>query len=260
MAEEEEAPKFYFLETPEGETFTESRGYTGSGKATYKKEDDEEFVETYEGTFISGLRAGTGKYAYKNGDVYEGGFEDNDRHGLGRMMYKTEETEEGADEGEEEAKPKRGGSYYGEYGNGLRTREGTFKYWNGDEYTGSWLNGKKHGQGTYKFAKDGTLLSGVWEEGKVVTGKWMLPTGIYYVGPFRYNKPNGKGAWVFPNNKPPTQPSVTTQLHGEYLQKLEEAEEGEGGDEEGEAAKKDPKVTSCVFRAGDFAGLLAPSL
>lgn len=40
-------------------------------------------------------------------------------------------------------------------------------------------------------------LSGVWEDGKIVKGKWIFPNGIYWEGNFNKNKPTGEGTWVF---------------------------------------------------------------
>merc|ERR1712224_859348 len=128
----------------------------------------------------------------------------------------------------------RGGFYHGYFTKGLRgspeikqevagessKSEGTFQYCNGDVYIGQWKEGKKHGSGTYACAANGTFFS----------------------GKFRYNKPLGKGVWVFPNGN---------QLVGEYKQKelvgeeeapVEEADEG--------AEKKDPEV-ECTFVYGD---------
>lgn len=239
-----------------------SQKFTGIGKALFVNGD------TYEGTFVEGMRSGRGVYTFKKfGDTYEGQYEENRKHGFGTITYKSggggEDEEEAADDAAEGAAP-RGGSYVGHYTMGLRgsaaaaappgeeaaaaaaaaaaseSSEGTFTYVNGDSYCGQWQAGKKHGKGTYSFAKDGTRLEGHWEGGKITSGRWVFPNGTFYVGRFRYNKPFGKGIWVFANGN---------QLTGEYLQK-EQAGEGEGGDEpEDGAPKPDPKVW-CNFKHG----------
>jgi hypothetical protein len=34
-------------------------------------------------------------------------------------------------------------------------------------------------------------MEGVWEDNKMVTGRWILPNGTFYEGNFANNKPNG---------------------------------------------------------------------
>lgn len=38
-------------------------------------------------------------------------------------------------------------------------------------------------------------LIGVWEENKIIEGKWIFPNGTFYSGQFKDNKPNGDGVW-----------------------------------------------------------------
>lgn len=85
------------------------------------------------------------------------------------------------------------------------------KYPNGDVYVGEWTNGLKSGFGRYKFAGDKSQLIGTWQHGRLKYGRWQLPSGIYYAGTFKRNKPFGKGVWVFPNGN---------QVIGEYVQKV----------------------------------------
>eukprot|EP00439_Symbiodinium_sp_Y106_P065686 s312_g10.t1 len=184
-----------------------------------------------------------GLYVFKKtGDSYEGKYEENRKHGFGKMTYRNNVGEEEDADPPDENAPPRGGSYLGNFTAGLRGRlasagpeapaDGTFTYVNGDAYAGQWREGKKHGNGTYTFAKDGTQLVGEWEDGKIVSGKWVFPNGTFYCGKFRYNKPYGKGVWVFKNGN---------QLAGDYLQK-EQATEDEPADETEGAPKPDPKV------------------
>jgi len=214
-----------------------SKWYTGEGKATYVNKDE------YDGTYVEGNRSGTGVYTfYKNGDIYDGHYELNKKNGFGKMTYKNgnkqgddnddQEPEEG------EAKP-RGGCFLGDFEKGKRQGTGTFTYVNGDVYVGEWHAGKKHGQGTYTYGKDSTKLVGKWEDGKIVSGKWVFPNGTFYVGKFRYNKPFGKGVWVFKDGN---------QVTGEYRQKPKASEDDDAGDDADEnAVKPDPQVW-CRFQ------------
>lgn len=88
-------------------------------------------------------------------------------------------------------------------------------------------------------------MTGVWENGKMISGKWILPTGVYWTGAFRYNKPFGKGLWVFER--------AGCQLSGDFLQSTEEVEAEDIPDaEEGEAPPRpDPKVTKVEFIPGE---------
>lgn len=88
------------------------------------------------------------------------------------------------------------------------------KYPNGDVYVGEWSNGLKSGFGRYKFAADKSQLIGTWQHGRLKHGRWQLPSGIYYTGMFKRNKPCGKGVWVFPNGN---------QVIGEYIQKVRQS-------------------------------------
>lgn len=224
-----------------------SQKFTGHGKAYYVFEEQK--TDSYDGTFVEGLRAGKGVYTWKKfGDTYEGQYEENKKHGFGKMTYRNNlpEGEEEPADGEENVQ--RGGTYLGNFSAGLRgcqadqnpkeaASEGTFNYLNGDIYVGQWVAGKKHGKGSYTYAKDGTKLVGEWEAGKITSGKWIFPNGTFYSGKFRYNKPFGKGVWVFKSGN---------QVTGEYNQKEKEAEEEAPADDEEGAPRPDPKVW-CQF-------------
>lgn len=97
---------------------------------------------------------------------------------------------------------------------------------------------KEAGKGTYTFAKDQTQLVGEWEQGKITSGKWLFPNGTFYCGKFRYNKPFGKGVWVFKNGN---------QLMGDYIQKEQPNEDEPPPDDDGAAQRPDPKVW-CQFK------------
>lgn len=248
MGEEDEEPKYkLFVKGQDTPAEKGSQQFTGHGKAFYENGD------TYDGTYVEGLRRGKGVYAFKKyGDKYEGQYEENKKQGFGKLTYGSaagDEEEEAAEEG----KAPRGGTYLGYYHAGLRgcaedktpgegPSDGTFMYVNGDSYVGQWKAGKKHGRGTYTYAKDGTKLVGDWEKGKITVGKWVFPNGTFYSGKFRYNKPFGQGVWVFGNG---------SQLGGTYVQKEQPGDDdgGAGEEEEGAPPKPDPKVW-CSFKCG----------
>ena len=240
MGDDETEPKYeLYVKGCEQPREEGSQKFTGQGKALYLTGD------SYEGTFVEGLRAGRGVYVFKKfGDTYEGKYEENRKHGFGKMSYGSKIEED--DEPPDENAPPRGGTYLGNFTAGQRgckanavdPAEGTFSYINGDVYAGQWREGKKHGNGTYAFAKDNTQLIGEWQEGKMVSGKWLFPNGTFYCGKFRYNKPFGKGVWVFKNGN---------QLTGEYTQKEQTTEEEPPEDEA--APRPDPKVW-CQFKPG----------
>lgn len=216
--------------------------FTGTGKATYGNPNK----DTFEGVYVFGIRQGRGTYVHGiNGDTYSGEWESNMKHGFGRMEYTDKTGDEEADaDPKKKGQPGRDGVYLGYFNAGKRGQaelkkdvagevnpcEGTYTYSNGDTYVGQWVLGKKHGAGTYCYAKDGTKLVGEWDTGKMTSGKWLFPNGTFYSGPFRYNKPYGKGVWVFKNG---------TQVLGRYNQK-EKQQDGEGGGEEEEGEKPDP--------------------
>lgn len=262
MGDDEEEPKYkIFVKGQDAPRDKGSQQYTGFGRALYENGD------TYEGTYVEGLRRGPGTYTWKKyGDSYEGQYEENKKHGFGKLTYRSNVGEDEEDAADENAPP-RGGTYLGYFHGGLRgcpenapageqhPSEGTFSYVNGDTYVGQWKAGKKHGQGTYTYAKDGTKLVGDWENGKMTVGKWVFPNGTFYTGKFRYNKPFGEGVWVFPTGN---------QLTGEYVQKEQPGDdEPADPDDENAPPKPDPKVW-CHFQYGDavavHGGAMLPSV
>ena len=58
---------------------------------------------------------------------------------------------------------------------------------------GWWKYGKREGKGTYTFTKTGMKLVGIWRDGNIIKGKWVLPNGTKYEGDFENSKPSGKG-------------------------------------------------------------------
>jgi radial spoke head protein 1 len=223
-----------------------SQKFTGEGRAAYLNGD------SYDGTYVEGLRAGKGVYVFKKtGDTYEGRYEENRKHGFGKMTYKSKAGGDDDEDPQDENAPPRGGTCLGNFSAGSRgclpdehpdqvPSDGTFTYINGDVYVGQWKAGKKHGMGSYTYAKDNTKLVGQWENGKIISGKWVFPNGTFYSGKFRYNKPFGKGVWVFANGN---------QLTGDYQQKEQPSDDPPPADDDENVVKPDPQVW-CQFKPG----------
>ena len=81
-----------------------------------------------------------------------------------------------------------------------------------DVFSGFWKYGKKTGFGTYTFFQTKMKLSGIWENGNMIEGKWIFPNGIYFEGKFNKNKPTGVGNWHFPKSN---------VVKGEFIQEEE---------------------------------------
>lgn len=244
--EEETEPKYQlFVKGSDQPREEGSKWWTGDGHAIYLNKDE------YIGSYVNGARSGKGTYKFnKNGDVYNGHYELNKKHGFGKMVFNNKKSEEEEEENEDEGPPRQG-NYLGNFSSGLREGNGTFTYQNGDIYVGEWLQGKKHGHGTYTYAKDDTKLVGEWEKGKITSGKWIFPDGTFYCGKFRYNKPFGKGVWVFRDGN---------QLTGEYQQKKQQEEEEEAGDGDAENAEAQPVKVWCNFKPGKAAAIQGGNL
>jgi len=212
MADEEEKA-YKIINLANNTESKSSRDFTGKGRAEYSNGD------VYEGEYKDGLRCGQGKYFYLKGNKYEGMWQNNVKSGVGKFEYNKK------------------GVYFGYFQNGRRHGEGIFTYVNGDTYSGKWKYGKKHDFGTYLYADTGMKLEGMWEGGKFVKGKWILPNGVFYEGDFVNNKPNQAGVWYFNSGN---------EAKGNYNQKKNEDEEDEappaGDDEEEEDAPTEPKV------------------
>lgn len=156
-------------------------------------------------------RSGKAKVTYANGDSYEGEYNGQGlRHGRGTYTWNTSAMEAYA---EEETAPimrykglyvfgKKQGSGHMEYPDGSSFRGqflwdkrhglGTYTYPNGDLFSGHWKDGQRHGDGTYVVKADQSQLTGVWVNGKLSTGKWLLANGNVYAGDLK-----GSGTFTF---------------------------------------------------------------
>jgi len=186
----------YQLVKSDGTTLTTSRGFTGTGVATYPNGD------TYDGGFKDGFKCGPGKYTSASTfDVFEGFYEIVDGP-EGKPVSKRTSYVDG--------KPThlcrvtygeggKGGFFHGYMLNDKRHGEGTQKYANGDVYSGMWKEGKKDGVGTYVFNTTKYKFVGDWVQGQMQEGRWVLTNGAYFSGVFSANKPAGDGTWTMAN-------------------------------------------------------------
>ena len=199
--------KAYTLVREDGEEQPCSRGYNGVGLAKYHNGD------TYNGTFVDGVREGKGVYTYaEKVEKYDGEWHENMRHGIGKMTYSE------------------AGEYNGFWENGKRHGEGVFNYTNGDVYSGWWRFGEKEGTGSYTYHNEGMKLYGEFASGQIIKGSWIFPNGQKYSGAFENNKPKGKGKWVMSNGN---------IVDGEYEQSMKAADEGDEEPPEGGEKKQE---------------------
>ena len=156
----------------------------GSAKATYPN------GSSYEGSFHEKKKHGQGLYIWTDGEEegkeicrYSGAYDNGKRQGLGKMTFPD------------------GSYYHGMWEDNKRCGEGTYKYVNGDAYSGTWAEDFKSGNGAYEFSSDKSQFVGVWESGKITSGKWVFIDGGSYSGRFIDGQPVGDGAFVFSNGE-----------------------------------------------------------
>jgi len=218
--------------------------------------DEEEEEQVYTVQYIDAseapltwiARAGRAKVTYVNADVYEGGYnEGKQRHGNGTYTWNslTPEPEE-LEEDEEPPPPPPlvmyagdyrygqkhglgamvypdGSRYRGQWAYNQRHGRGTYFYRTGDKYSGEWKEGKRHGNGVFVFTKTESQLVGTFENGQMVSGKWLLLDGTVYTGNFKNSSPDGNGSFSLPNGN---------TVSGKYVAKGEDDEDEDEDDED----------------------------
>lgn len=164
-------------------TFADGAVYVGAmrgvqlhGKGRYTSK-----VFKYEGEFKDGLKHGTGRYEWENGDRYEGTFAEDRPNGAGKYQFAN------------------GDHYEGEVKAGVIAGRGTYVTRAGDRIEGSFAGGLANGVGIYRFA------SGDRYEGEMVDGK-LQGKGRYFAksndrieAPFVNGRAHGKGTYFFSN-------------------------------------------------------------
>jgi len=120
--------------------------------------------ETYDGDWVNGERAGTGKYTSADGDTYDGKWKNDKKNGQGK--YEWAETEV---------------TYEGNWKNDKRHGKGEMIWPDGDNFEGEWVNDKKHGFGRYEYAES--------EEGR----------GYTFYGTYKNDERHGLGVAIYPD-------------------------------------------------------------
>lgn len=104
----------------------------------------------YAGDIRNGQANGYGYGLFGTGGIYAGEWKDNKRHGNGKYTWTD------------------GSIYVGEYVDGRREGMGTYYFASGEKYVGSWEDNKRSGQGAMYGVEGDLILSGTWEDDKVL--------------------------------------------------------------------------------------------
>tara|TARA_B100000767_G_scaffold5199_1_gene4928 strand:- start:583 stop:2373 length:1791 start_codon:yes stop_codon:yes gene_type:complete len=92
-----------------------------------------------------------------------------------------------------------GGTYVGEWKDGISLGQGTMTFPSGDKYVGEWKDDTFNGRGTYTFS-NGSKYVGEWKDGKrngQGTNSWS--SGNKYVGEWKYDLRHGLGSYYMSN-------------------------------------------------------------
>ena len=196
------------------------RGVQLHGKGQYTSKSFK-----YEGEFKDGLKQGTGKYEWENGDRYEGTFAEDRPHGTGKYQFANGDTYEG----EVKAGVVAGRGIYvtrsgdrieGPFAAGLANGIGNYRFASGDRYEGEMAGGRLQGKGRY-YAKNGDRIEAQFVDGRAQgkgayhfsngdryegdlkdgaltgTGVYFYSSGQKYEGEMRDGRPQGKGTFWF---------------------------------------------------------------
>ena len=151
--------------------------------------------DRYEGRYVGdtihdGLRHGSGRLEFCNGDCYEGDFKYGMREGKGTLTYGRNARRDFYDSR----------AYTGEWRGSLRHGRGREKWPSGEWYEGQWEKDKFHGQGAYRSRcgrYDGDFAYGE-KSGK---GKMSyFKEGGTYEGEWQKNRFHGAGTYVWPDD------------------------------------------------------------
>ncbi|MCM2327315.1 MAG: caspase family protein [Lysobacter sp.] len=171
------------------------RGIQLHGKGQYTSK-----VFKYEGEFRDGLKHGTGKYEWENGDRYEGTFVDDRPSGTGKYQFANGDTYEGEVKagvvaGRGTYVTKAGDRIEGSFVGGLANGTGIYRFASGDRYEGELAGGKPHGKGRY-FAKGGDRIEAPFVNGLAHgKGVYYFSNNDRYEGDIREGALTGTGAY-----------------------------------------------------------------
>lgn len=173
------------------------RGVRLHGKGQYTSK-----VFKYQGEFLDGLKHGSGKYEWENGDRYEGTFADDRPNGNGKYQFANGDTYEGEVKagvvaGRGTYVTKAGDRIEGSFAGGLANGTGIYRFASGDRYEGELANGKPHGKGRY-FAKGGDRIEAPFSNG-LANGKgvYHFSNNDRYEGDIREGALTGTGAYFY---------------------------------------------------------------
>jgi hypothetical protein len=137
-----------------------------------------------------------GTRTWPNGASYEGELLNWEPHGYGAMRY--------AD----------GGTYIGDWLNGLKEGRGVVSWPWGDRYEGGLKNGELNGHGAVQYADGGTYI-GAWVSGKKEgRGVESWPNGNRYKGEFVNNLRHGYGTFMYDDGEVYTGSFQRDNKHG----------------------------------------------
>lgn len=178
-------------------------------------------IEEYDGEYLNGMRHGTGKVRYSNGDKYSGEWRHNNRAGFGKYTYKKQNV---VFRGQWQDNKKHGtgtvilpsgltisigwkgdvvkdnqtdihfvdgGVFSGGLKNLERDGQGSMQYVTGQKYSGHWLADKRHGYGVLLF-QGSMFFEGYWTD----------------------DFTNGHGIFYAPNSLPTLYTNANIDLHG----------------------------------------------
>ncbi len=171
------------------------RGIQLHGKGQYTSK-----VFKYQGEFLDGLKHGTGKYEWENGDRYEGTFADDRPNGSGKYQFANGDTYEGEVKagvvaGRGTYVTKSGDRIEGSFVGGLANGTGIYRFASGDRYEGELAGGKPHGKGRY-FAKGGDRIEAPFVDGLAHgKGVYYFSNNDRYEGDIREGALTGTGAY-----------------------------------------------------------------
>ena len=183
-------------------TFADGSVYVGAmrgvqlhGKGQYKSK-----VFKYEGEFKDGLKHGTGRYEWENGDRYEGTFAEDRPNGAGKYQFANGDTYDGEVKagviaGRGTYVTKSGDRIEGSFAGGLANGTAIYRFASGDRYEGDMVAGKLQGKGRY-FAKNGDRIEAAFANGRA-TGKgvYFFSNGDRYEGDIREGALSGSGSY-----------------------------------------------------------------
>ncbi len=172
-----------------------------------------------EGHFSKDLLVGRCRKIYPNLDIYEGSIENYQYNGMGKYLKSDGGSyvgnwKNGVPDSEGCETLPNGLVYTGTFKNGQKTGKGKLTFPDGNEYIGELLDGKPEGKGTYT-KKSGERYEGDWKNGlKHGKGVIWYPDGERYEGDFAYGIKNGFGKQFWTNGRTAEGTWVNGVQHG----------------------------------------------